>query len=134
MDHSSIITRAYVALKVIDIIRNESPDYVIHAAANSDVDYSIKEPYKVLSENMIGNLNMFEACRGLQGLKKFIYVSTDEVYGECEHRKKEDEIIFPKNPYSCSKAVGSLMRLTYGSTYADMLDNTAETRFCKWLA
>jgi len=115
---------------VIDIVLDEAPDYVIHAAAISDVDYSIREPRKTLVGNILANINMFEACRNLKALKKFIYVSTDEVYGECEHQKKEDEIIFPRNPYSCSKAVGSLLRLTYDSTYDVLRDRTAETRFC----
>ncbi len=73
---------------------------------------------------------MFEACRHLPNLKKFIYVSTDEVYGECENRKKENDMIFPKNPYSCSKAVGSLLRITYENTYEQLKNKTAETRFC----
>jgi dTDP-glucose 4,6-dehydratase len=115
---------------VIDLIHKESPEYVIHAAAISDVDYSIREPYHVLEENITGNLNLFEACRELKTLKKFVYISTDEVYGECEHPKKEDEIIFPKNPYSCSKASGSIMRYTYDNTYPHLKEMTAETRFC----
>jgi dTDP-glucose 4,6-dehydratase len=115
---------------VIELVRSKKPDYVIHAAAISDVDYSIREPYKTLEENITANLNMFEACRELESLKKFVYISTDEVYGECEHRKKEDEIIFPRNPYSLSKAVGSIMRYAYDNTYKDLLDKTAETRFC----
>lgn len=115
---------------VIQLVRDEKPEYVIHAAAISDVDYSILEPYKTLSENIDANLNMFEACRELETLKKFLYVSTDEVYGECEHPKNETEIIFPKNPYSASKAVGSLMRLAYDNSYPELHDKTAETRFC----
>lgn len=115
---------------VIDLVRSAAPDYVIHAAAISDVDYSIREPYHTLEENIIANLNMFEACRELPSLKKFVYVSTDEVYGECEHLKKEDEIIFPRNPYSCSKAVGSIMRYAYDNTYPELFEKTAETRFC----
>jgi dTDP-glucose 4,6-dehydratase len=116
--------------EVIELIHKEAPQYVIHAAAISDVDYSIREPYHVLEENITGNLNMFEACRELESLKKFVYISTDEVYGECEHRKKEDEIIFPRNPYACSKATGSLMRVSYDNTYSGLKDKTAETRFC----
>lgn len=115
---------------VIGVVLKEKPDYIIHAAAISDVDYSIKAPYVVLEKNILGNLNMFEACRQLPNLKKFIYVSTDEVYGECEHPKNETEIIFPKNPYACSKAVGSLMRLAFDNTYKELSDKTAETRFC----
>ncbi len=112
------------------MILDEKPDYVIHAAAISDVDYSIKNPYLTLKENIMGNLNIFEACRLLPDLKKLIYVSTDEVYGECEHPKKEDEIIFPKNPYSCSKAAGSILRYAFDNTYKEIRDKTAETRFC----
>ncbi|NBW09209.1 MAG: NAD-dependent epimerase/dehydratase family protein [Caulobacteraceae bacterium] len=116
--------------KVIKLILKENPDYVIHAAAISDVDYSIKYPYHTLKSNVMGNINVFEACRQLPNLKKLIYVSTDEVYGECEHKKHEDEIIFPKNPYSCSKAVGSLMRIAFDNSYPELKDKTAETRFC----
>jgi len=115
---------------IVNLIREINPEYVIHAAAISDVDYSIKEPHDTLRSNILANLNVFEACRNLPNLKKFIYISTDEVYGECEHKKTENEIIFPKNPYSCSKAVGSLMRIAYDNTYEDLKDKTAETRFC----
>lgn len=115
---------------VIDLVREEAPEYVIHAAAISDVDYSIREPYKTLSENIDANLNMFEACRELESLKNFAYVSTDEIYGECDHPKGEAEIIWPKNPYSASKAVGSLLRIAYDNTYGHLKDKTVETRFC----
>jgi len=116
--------------KVIDLIVKEEPDYVIHAAAISDVDYSVREPRRTLEKNIRGNLHAFEACRQLPNLKKFVYVSTDEVYGECEYKKKEGEMMNPKNPYSCSKAVGSLMRISYDNTYDSLKGKTAETRFC----
>lgn len=116
--------------EVIGIIKEENPEYVIHAAAISDVDYSIKNPHETLKKNIMANINVFEACRELPNLKKLIYVSTDEVYGECEHQKSEEEIMFPKNPYSCSKAAGSLLRIAYDNTYASLKDKTAETRFC----
>lgn len=114
----------------IQLIVDENPEYVIHAAAISDVDFSIRESYKTMASNIMANINIFEACKEIPNLKKFIYVSTDEVYGECEHRKTEDEIIFPKNPYSCSKAVGSLMRYAYDNSFKEIRDKSAETRFC----
>lgn len=116
--------------KVMKVIIDENPEYVIHAAAISDVDYSIRESHKTMVSNIMANINVFEACKGVTNLKKFIYVSTDEVYGECEHRKNETEILFPKNPYSCSKAVGSLMRYAYDNSCIELRDKTAETRFC----
>lgn len=115
---------------VMKIIEDHNPDYIIHAAAISDVDYSIRNPYQTLQKNIMSSLNIFEAARKLPNLKKLVYVSTDEVYGECEHQKREDEIIFPKNPYSCSKAVGSLFRVAFDNTYDELKNKTAETRFC----
>jgi len=114
----------------LDIVEKEQPDYIIHAGAMSDVDFSIKFPRETLDANIAGNINVFEAARKLPNLKKLLYVSTDEVYGECEYLKKEEDIIFPKNPYACSKAVGSLMRLTYDNSYPELKGKTCETRFC----
>ena len=54
------------------------------------MDYSIREPYRTL-KNMLGCAHAYEACRALPNLKKFMYVGTDEVYGECDHPMKEDE-------------------------------------------
>lgn len=115
---------------IIKIIESENPDYIIHAAAISNVDFSIKFPLETLNSNIAANINIFEASRKLKNLKKLVYISTDEVYGECSYKKREDDIIFPKNPYSCSKAAGSLMRLSYDNTYEHLRDKTAETRFC----
>lgn len=106
------------------------PDYIIHAAAISDVDFSIKNPVTTYINNVGSTLRIFEAARSLPNLKKLMYVSTDEVYGECEYPHAEDQIIFPKNPYSFSKAVGSIMRLAWDNTYPELYDKTCETRFC----
>lgn len=115
---------------VIPMIRDFDPDYIIHAAAISDVDASIHEPLKTIKQNNDATINVFEAARQCPNLKKLLYVSTDEVYGECDHPKTEEEIIFPRNPYSLSKAFGSLMRLTYDNTFYELRDKTCETRFC----
>lgn len=122
------------------VIASGDYDYIIHAAAISDVDYSIKHPFETIRKNTMGNLRVFSALWNMiesrkqsgkkMKLKKFIYVSTDEVYGECEYKKTESDIIFPKNPYSCSKATGSLMRLAFDNSYKELKDLTAETRFC----
>ncbi len=112
------------------LIKRIDPTYIIHAAAISDVDQSIKNPAKVIHANNTASLNVFEAARACKKLKKLLYVSTDEVYGECDHPKTEDEIIFPKNPYALSKAFGSIMRLAYDNTYPELKDKTCETRFC----
>lgn len=113
-----------------ELIIHENPDYIIHAAAISDVDESIRSPEDTIRANTEANLAVFEAARQCSNLKKLLYVSTDEIYGECEHKKKEEEIIFPKNPYAMSKACGSLLRLAYDNTYAELKDKTLEIRMC----
>lgn len=115
---------------VQDIILEEKPDYIIHAAAISDVDKSIVDPEYLLKQNILATINVFEAARFLPDLKKLLYVSTDEIYGECEEKKTEESIIFPKNPYSVSKATGSILRTAYDSTYLPLKDKTCEIRMC----
>lgn len=117
-------------INVQDLIIREEPDYIVHASAISAVDFSIKDPEYTLRQNILSTINVFEGARHLPNLKKLLYVSTDEVYGECEDRKTEEAIIFPKNPYAISKAVGSLMRLGYDNTYLTIKNKTCETRFC----
>ena len=112
------------------VVATENPDYIIHAAAITSVDESIASPPEVVKNNLEATLNMFDVARTLTHLKKLLYVSTDEVYGECYDRKKEGDIIFPRNPYSCSKAMGSLLRYAYDNTYPELKDKTAEIRMC----
>ncbi|MCK9319851.1 GDP-mannose 4,6-dehydratase [Methanoculleus sp.] len=115
---------------IIDKIISINPDYIIHAAANSDVDESILSPLFVVRQNTLGNLYIFEAARKCSNLKKLVYANTDEIFGECRTQKKEDEILFPRNPYSASKATGALFRYAYDNSYPFLTDKTAETRFC----
>lgn len=131
IDGSFVHHNAHMAnKKVVDLICKENPDFLIHAAAITDVDYSIREPYRTLAKNMMGAAHAFEAARQMPDLKKFIYIGTDEVYGECDHPMREDEIILPRSPYSCSKAFGSLMRVAYDNTYPELKGRTVELRMC----
>ncbi len=116
--------------EVIDTIIREEPDYLVHAAAITDVDYSIREPRRTFEKNMLGSTHAFEAARQLPNLKKIVYVGTDEVYGECDHPKREDEMLAPRSPYACSKAAGSLMRVAYENTYGSLKRKTVEIRPC----
>lgn len=125
-----LIEEDFSKLGAWQIIVEEHPQYIVHAAAITDVDYSIQFPEETFRNNVLCNLNAFEAARKLRNLKKFLYVDTDEVYGECEYRKSEDEILFPRNPYSVSKAAGALMRYGYDNTYPGLALKSAEIRMC----
>lgn len=135
--HPEIIDGSFKYLKLdagskesFDAIVEFNPNYIIHASAISDVDFSIKNPLEVIELNTKSNLTVIEASRKCSNLKKLLYVSTDEIYGECEYKKTEEDIIFPKNPYAMSKAHGSLLRLAYDNTYPELKDKTTEIRMC----
>ena len=112
-----------------EIVRFD-PEYIVHAAAITDVGYSIKSSRETVHNNVMATLNVFEAARKCPSLRKLVYVATDEVYGECQSLKNETEILFPRNPYSVSKAFGSLMRIGYDNTFPEMRGKTCEIRPC----
>jgi dTDP-glucose 4,6-dehydratase len=92
-------------------------DMIVHFAAESHVDRSISGPEAFIETNVKGTFNMLEAAR-LCGVKKFLHISTDEVYGSIKKGKsKEGDILDPTSPYSSSKASADLIALSYYKTF-----------------
>ncbi len=99
------------------IFRKERPDGVIHFAAETHVDNSIKDPERFLRTNVIGTFNLLELSRKFD-IKRFLYVSTDEVYGTVvDGYATEDERFNPSSPYSASKAAAEMFVNAYKITY-----------------
>lgn len=95
-------------------------DYIAHLAACSHVDYSIEEPVEVFCNNAKSTVQTLEYARTLQpNLKKFLYFSTDEVYGPAPqgYDFTEEDKLHPSNPYSAGKAAGEMIVMAYGVTY-----------------
>ncbi|MDF2802985.1 MAG: dTDP-glucose 4,6-dehydratase [Anaerocolumna sp.] len=100
-------------------------DYVIHLAACSHVDNSIETPEIFFKTNVLGTLNLLEVARtywekvdDYKDNKRFLYVSTDEVYGEVTLEPfTENTSLNPRNPYSVSKTSGDLLTKAYYDTY-----------------
>lgn len=98
---------------IIDtIFQFEKPDIVIHGAAETFVDASLSNPNSFISSNVLGTQAIINACVK-NGVKRLIYISTDEVYGqlssESDEAWTEDSPLNPRNPYSASKAAGELL-------------------------
>jgi dTDP-glucose 4,6-dehydratase len=92
-------------------------DVIIHLAAETHVDRSIGNPVLFSDTNVAGTAVLLEAARQ-HGIKRFIHVSTDEVYGSVEEGfAREDAPLQPSSPYSASKAGGDLLALSYNQTY-----------------
>jgi len=110
---------------VIDtIFQFEHPDIVIHGAAESFVDSSLKDPNSFVTSNVLGTQVIINACVKHK-VERLIYISTDEVYGQLTSEKDpawtEESPLDPRNPYSASKAAGELMvkaaHTTHGLIY-----------------
>lgn len=94
-------------------------DFIIHMAAETHVDNSIKDPVMVIKNNINSTLVMLEYARTLKNLKSFIYFSTDEVYGPAKEGTlfSENDRHNPCNPYSASKSGAESICIAYENTY-----------------
>lgn len=93
-------------------------DYVLHLAAESHVDNSIKNPGKFIQTNVVGTLNVLNFVKKHDC--KLVHVSTDEVYGHLTNYKDsftEETPLNPRSPYSASKAASDLIVQSYVNTY-----------------
>jgi dTDP-glucose 4,6-dehydratase len=92
-------------------------DFVIHFAAESHVDRSINSSYQFVKTNVLGTLNVLEACRA-NSIKTLIHVSTDEVYGSIPSGSAdENHILKPNSPYAATKAASDLLVKSYHVTH-----------------
>ncbi len=96
----------------------EGVDVVINFAAEAAVDRSIESSRSFLETDIIGVYVLLEAARKQKNLKKFIQISTDEVYGQImEGSFSEQSELRPRNPYSASKLGGDRLAYSYFATY-----------------
>ena len=105
-----------------EIFNKYEIDGVIHFAAESHVDNSIKAPFIFTQTNVIGTHTLLETAKQVWGegsLNKFVHISTDEVYGTLgeEGYFTENSPIQPNSPYSASKASSDLIALAYHETF-----------------
>ena len=104
------------------IIKKYKIDAVVHFAAESHVDNSIKTPFIFTQTNVIGTHTLLETVKQIWGegsSNKFVHISTDEVYGSLGEEGYFTEIspIKPNSPYSASKASSDLMAFAYAETF-----------------
>ena len=92
-------------------------DQVVHFAAESHVDRSIEGGSEFVSTNVMGTQVLLDAAKSMN-IKRFVHVSTDEVYGSIsEGSWPEDHPLLPNSPYSASKAGSDLLVRSYNRTH-----------------
>jgi len=114
-----------ITLPVVDGLAYEigQLDYILHLAAETHVDNSIVNPRPFVMSNVLGTMEMLEYARHKQkGLQKFLYFSTDEVFGPASTVRNsagfsEWDRYNSGNPYAATKAGGEELALAYENTY-----------------
>jgi len=93
-------------------------DVIVNFAAESHVDRSIIDPDAFIKTNITGTFQLLEMARK-NNVKKFVQVSTDEVYGSlgASGKFREDTPLAPNSPYSASKASADMLAMAYYKTY-----------------
>ena len=109
-------------LAIDDLFNRHSIDGVIHLAAESHVDRSITNPDEFILTNVVGTLNLLNACKSFWKVfdgKCFYHISTDEVYGSLgeDGLFTEETPYDPRSPYSASKASSDHIVRAYRHTY-----------------
>ena len=94
-------------------------DYILHLAAGSHVDRSIEFPMEFVMDNVVATCNILDYARGLDHLERFVYFSTDEVFGPAPDGilYDENDRYNSTNPYSASKAGGEELAVAFENTY-----------------
>ena len=95
-------------------------DYILHLAAGSHVDRSIDYPIEFVLDNVVGTCNILEFARTQKhNLERFVYFSTDEIFGPAPDgiKYKENDRYNSTNPYSATKAGGEELAVAFHNTY-----------------
>jgi len=103
--------------RIIELFQLHKPDYVVNFAAESHVDRSIGKPEDFIQTDVFGTFILLEASRKHK-IKKFIQISTDEVYGSTLGDPfREIDPLMPSSPYSASKTAADRLAYSYFKTY-----------------
>ena len=96
-----------------------NPDIILHLAAASHVDRSIVYPMEFVQDNVVGTVNLLDFARKLNNLERFVYFSTDEIFGNAPEgiSYSEYDRYNSTNPYSASKASAEEFCVAYENTY-----------------
>ena len=96
----------------------KAADIVVHFAAETHVDRSLIHAGEFITTDVFGTFVLLEAARAATHLRRFVQISTDEVYGSVpEGSSRETDALLPRNPYSASKAGADRLAYSYWATY-----------------
>ena len=119
--------------QVIDALNSIAPDVIVHLAAKALVPVARRDPRRTFETNILGTVNLIEACRRLRICERFLVVSTDHVFGNVTEESidkgfAENDRVSYAGPYDTSKAAMELVVRSYYSTYWSELPSIGISR------
>jgi CDP-glucose 4,6-dehydratase len=121
--------------QVFDMINSVNPDVIFHLAAQAIVPAAKRDPRRTFEVNIMGTVNIIEACRELKVCNRLLIVSTDHVFGNVDQKdlpkqgfKEDSSLNYGGDPYSSSKAAMELVVRSYYATYWNELPSLGITR------
>ena len=118
-DHYTFIQGDITDRSIVSSIMKQGVTHLVNFAAETHVDRSIMSAAPFIHTNVVGMQVLLESAREA-GIKRFVHVSTDEVYGHLspvDPSFTEDTPLAPRSPYAASKAAADLLALSYFHTY-----------------
>ncbi|MFH1309974.1 MAG: GDP-mannose 4,6-dehydratase [Candidatus Omnitrophota bacterium] len=103
--------------EIMEVISAFQPDYVVNFAAQSMVAQSWKYPEHWFQTNTVATIKLHDRLRRCEFLKKYIHVSTPEVYGNCSSLIRENANYNPSTPYAASRAAADMSLKTFFDNY-----------------
>lgn len=103
--------------EIIDLLDKTKPLYVVNFAAQSMVGESWQNPGDWFMTNAVSTIKLHDELRKRDFLKRYVHVSTPEVYGSCSGFVKEDFVFNPSTPYAVSRAAADMSLKTFHSAY-----------------
>ena len=103
--------------RILRTVAEFRPEYVVNFAAQSMVAESWLNPDHWYQTNVVANVRLHEGLRRFDFLRKYVHVSTPEVYGSCSGNVTEDAPYHPSTPYAASRAACDLHLMTYFRNY-----------------
>ena len=103
--------------KIMQVISDFQPEYVVNFAAQSMVGESWNQPENWFMTNTVSTINFHDKLRHCSFIKKYIHISTPEVYGNCTGLVKENTIYNPSTPYAVSRAAADMSLMSFFMAY-----------------
>lgn len=103
--------------EIMDVLDNFKPDFVVNYASQSMVGESWQHPEHWFQTNCVGMVRFHDELRKRTWLKKYVHISTPEVYGSCQGNVTEDAPMNPTTPYAVSRAGCDLSLMSFLKQY-----------------